>query len=90
MAQIVEDNYTPKRNKPGPRPKYPWPEWLDGQRRRIVKGEDFNCTVASMADAIRKAAKAAKVELDEVHEEPEAVVFKAKPANTAKKKRSRQ
>ncbi len=48
MAEILKDDYkwnTARRGAPG---KYPWKEWMDGQVRKIVQGEDFTCKVVSM------------------------------------------
>jgi len=55
MAKILKDFKPPKR-KAGRRPLYPWAKWLDGKTRRLVKGTDFNCELATMDDNARKAA----------------------------------
>lgn len=86
MAKVVGKKYIPKHRRRGRKNSYPWTEWFDGQRRRIVKGEDFQCDVGSMGDSIRKRAKDRRVKLLEVSEEATAVVFQAaKPRKNARK-----
>lgn len=52
MAEIVEG--MPGRNHCK---EYPWDEWLDGQTRRLKKGEDFTCPVVNMRSQVYVAAK---------------------------------
>lgn len=54
MAEIVE-NFTFGRK--GRKEAYPWDEWLDGQTRRLVQGQDFTCKPASMQTTIYSAAE---------------------------------
>ena len=40
---------------------YPWDEWMDGKARKLVKGEDFECSAKSMrCMAYAKSKKAGK------------------------------
>ena len=41
----------------GPRPKYPWEQWLDGETWRVTRDADFDCKVASMRKAVFLAAQ---------------------------------
>jgi hypothetical protein len=34
---------------------YPWAEWLDGQAREFIAGEDFTCSLVSFDHAVRNA-----------------------------------
>lgn len=56
MAKILK-NYQKQKKRPGPSPKYPWESWFDGKTRLLVQGEDFDCSIPSMEDNVRKAAK---------------------------------
>jgi len=37
--------------------KYPWDEWLDGQARRLHRGDDFNCSLVSMRGLTHQVAR---------------------------------
>lgn len=37
-------------------PKYPWPQWMDGQIRRITKGEDFDIDTEKMRITLYRGA----------------------------------
>jgi hypothetical protein len=40
---------------------YPWGEWMDGKARKLVRGEDFDCSPKSMrCMAYAKSKKAGK------------------------------
>ena len=56
MAKILK-TYQKQKKKPGPVPKYPWERWFDGKIRLLEQGEDFTCSIPSMEDNVRKAAK---------------------------------
>jgi len=73
MATILK-NYEPK--KPQRPSRYPWDEWFDGRIRRLTQGKknDFQCSVASMADLCRKTARKREFPVT-VHEESKAVVI---------------
>ena len=48
-------NYTPAIR---PRPRlYKWEDWFDGNYWRLTQGDDFKCTVRSMAVMLRRNAK---------------------------------
>lgn len=40
-----------------PRRKYPWDEWLDGQTRLLVPGEDFDLDMGYMRTTVYGAAR---------------------------------
>jgi hypothetical protein len=43
--------------KPGRPVTYPWPEWSDGQVRRLFRGEDFFAHPKSFRVTIHRTAK---------------------------------
>lgn len=54
--------FTLPKNKPGPGNKlYPWREWLDGRKHRIVLGTHFTLSIKSMRTSIHTACKARKM-----------------------------
>lgn len=58
MAHLIndEDIYSAKRQG---NPIYPWDEWLDGQARMLIRGEDFQVSIGSMrAQLSTRASKA--------------------------------
>lgn len=54
MAEIIE---AVSRARGGRRSAYPWDEWLDGQARRLTRGEDFQCLTESFRTMAHTAAK---------------------------------
>jgi len=78
-------NYEPKK-KPGPPPVYDFQQWLNGQWWRLKQGTDFNCSVDSMADMVRRNAKKAGW-LVEIHKEEDAIVVRRKAKVQPKKKK---
>jgi len=82
MAKVLK-KYKPKKRNVGRPRKYPWDRWLDGKTRRLIKGKDFKCELATIDDNARKAATARGLRVH-VWREPErnAVVLQAyKPRN---------
>lgn len=77
MAKILK-KYTKQKKKPGPRPKYPWDKWFDGKIRLLVHGEDFTCSILSMEDNVRKAARRADFQVI-VHQEDNGIVIEPAP-----------
>lgn len=82
MAEIVDPEHADRLQRGAPLPRYPWPEWSDGQWRRAVRGSDFTCTAQSFrnnayAYANRNGLKA------EVIMTKEGVLFRLRP-NTVK------
>jgi len=69
MAKVLK-NYKPPKRKSGRVPIYPWSTWLDGKTRRLTRGQDFQCELATMDDNCRKAAKACGLKV-RVNREPE-------------------
>jgi hypothetical protein len=57
MAKIV-DAIPARVDNNGRHEAHPWDEWLDGQVRELVAGEDFAGTPRNMARSIRRAAAA--------------------------------
>lgn len=55
MAKIIKQ-FT--KGKPGPKSKYNWDEWFDGQTRELTQGKDFTCSVATFERYARKMSKA--------------------------------
>ena len=55
MARIIEDSALtgPARRKAS----YPWDEWLDGQTRELVRGEDFTINTSAFARSAYAAAQ---------------------------------
>ena len=47
MSEVLDD-YDFSKPRRGAPSKYPWKEWMDGQVRQIVQGEDFDCKIISM------------------------------------------
>jgi hypothetical protein len=41
----------------GGKANYPWDEWMDGQARILVKGEDFDVSIINMQNAFSGAAR---------------------------------
>lgn len=66
--------YDRKRKTPT---KYPWASWFNGKILRLRRGKEFSSTPASMADAVRKAAKRTGYEVT-VFTEDNAVVLQPK------------
>ncbi len=64
----------------GPRPKYPWDEWLDGGTWRITRGADFDVKVASMRKAVFLAAQKHGLRI-ETRLEGDSLIFRATPKN---------
>lgn len=84
MAKVLQQ-YEPKRR--GPKTRYPWDQWLDGKIRRLDqgKGKDFQCSVTSMVDLVRKTARKRGVSVT-VHEESAACVIVPEEAPQAPRK----
>ncbi len=57
MAEILDDYDFHKKPRGAPY-KYPWEEWMDGQVRKIIKGEDFTTPVTSMQTLLRTRGRA--------------------------------
>lgn len=57
MPEIIEKLSPPTRGGGGRGEKYPYDDWLDGQSRRFIKGEDFDGKPSSFITNIREAAK---------------------------------
>lgn len=55
MAKILDE--VPEGKKRGPKGKYPWDDWFDGRIWELEAGKDFDCTLPTMEDNVRKAAK---------------------------------
>lgn len=51
MAEVV-DSMGPRNGG-----EHDWDVLLDGRRRKLVRGRDYDCTEAMMADRVKKAAK---------------------------------
>lgn len=79
-------NYKPKK-RPGPPKVYDFRKWLDGQWWRLVHGKDFNCSIDSMADQVRRNFKKLGW-VAEVHKEEDAIVIRRKAKVPPKKKKS--
>lgn len=41
--------------------RHPWERWMDGNAWEIEKGEDYDCTTASMGNQLRRRAKEARL-----------------------------
>ncbi len=96
------DNYTPE-SKSGPKPIYPWKEWLDlppkgkrvipkvGRWKRMTAGTHFECSRDSMADMLRRNARRLGYKITVHKEEEDVVVFRRmerrSPANKSTKKK---
>lgn len=55
MAEIIRGT---EGFRPGRRPRYPWAEWLDGQRRRLAEGTDYQVSTTSFRRMFYAAAAA--------------------------------
>lgn len=61
VAQEVPE--FPKSNGRGRTEKYPFDAWFDGKVYKLLPGEDFACSAASLNGAIRKAAERRGIEV---------------------------
>lgn len=83
MAKQLK-SYTPQ-SKPGPSASYPWDKWLDGNIWRLTQGVDFQCSLPSITDLIRKTAKARGVAVS-IYKEADGVVITPPEASTTARK----
>lgn len=77
MATKIED-FKPK-SKTGPKQKYPWEIWLNGETWRLVRGEDIKAGSLKIMDRfIRRTASKRNIKVS-VYTEPDtdSVVVKA-------------
>ncbi|GAA2141530.1 hypothetical protein GCM10009760_25790 [Kitasatospora kazusensis] len=68
MATIVEDLPIPAQRAGTAR--YPWDEWLDGQTRIIVRGEDFHVPPTSLRALIYTRARCSGLRIVSAFEGP--------------------
>ena len=54
MATVLDEALEPRRK--GPKPKYPWDEWLDGRTRLLTPGEDFDVKTSTMRAMVYQQA----------------------------------
>lgn len=47
----------PKEKRAGRPPEYPWDVWMDGETRRLIRGEHFTCTPLSLRSLIHLTAR---------------------------------
>lgn len=81
MSEILRDYDPPKR---GRKAKYPWAEWLDGRKRRLVQGKDFNASIPSMTLHIRRKVRSLNYTVT-IHREPNALVVQVTKPETRKR-----
>jgi hypothetical protein len=89
MAQKIKGDYTPPKKR-GPKCKYPWDTWLNGERWRLVQGEDFEAELDDMVKLIRRTAKKRGLTTVVVNKEDAGLVVRAvlrqpKGSNSAKR-----
>lgn len=59
MAEILSEGLSAWKSHRGR--KYPWDEWLDGQPRRLVGGEDFTIDPLYMTQAIHATGRRRRI-----------------------------
>lgn len=74
MAEILSESLPVAVGSNGA--KYPWAEWLDGQPRRLVRGEDFTIIPLHMMQSAMAAARRRGIKVT-VRLEGENVVLQA-------------
>jgi hypothetical protein len=76
MAQKIKGDYTPPKKR-GPKCKYPWDTWLNGERWRLEQGEDFQAELDDMERLIRRTAKKRGLATVVVNKEDDGLVVRA-------------
>lgn len=90
MAQVLEE--LPKSRRAGGAgraAKYPYDEWLDGNPKGLVQGEDYETKTITIAQLIRMAAKSRGVDVRTVTTDY-GLAIQAVPIDPDKPKRGRK
>jgi len=53
---VISDDFVAKVMR-GPKPKYPWDQWLDGRKRRLFPEKHFQYSSRNFCNELRKQAR---------------------------------